>query len=81
MFDEVEEDVEAFLRRQIRVVLLIGAIGVLEAVKDFRDLFHEDRITQPSYPAYGRPGALADPASQRGPRLEGRALEKRVRAL
>ena len=48
MFDEVEEDVEAFLRRQIRVVLLIGAIGVLEAEKDFRDLFHEDRITQPS---------------------------------
>jgi len=47
LFDEVEEDVEAFLRRQIRVVLLIGAIGVLEAVKDFRDLFHEDRITQP----------------------------------
>ena len=48
MFDEVEEDVEAFLRRQIRVVLLIGAVGVLEAVKDFRDLVQEDRITQPS---------------------------------
>ena len=47
MFDEVEEDVEAFLRRQIRVVLLIRPVGVLEAVKDFRDLVHEDRITQP----------------------------------
>lgn len=47
MFDEVEEDVEAFLRRQIRVVLLIGTVGVLEAGKDSRDLFHEDRITQP----------------------------------
>ena len=63
MFDEVEQDVEAFLRRQIRVVLLIGAVGVLEAAKDFRDLVHEDRITQPrgsrtEVQKYGGPRAL-----------------------
>jgi hypothetical protein len=38
-FDQIEENVHAFGGLEARVVLLVGAVGVVEAIEDLRDAF------------------------------------------
>jgi hypothetical protein len=40
LLDEVEEDVDPFGRREVRVVLLVSAVGVSEAREHLDDAFH-----------------------------------------
>ena len=39
-FDELEEHVEAFLRSQVRVELIVGPIRLVKTVKHPRDSVH-----------------------------------------
>ena len=40
LLDEIQKDVEAFLRAQTSVVCVLGAPRLLEAVEDLADMLH-----------------------------------------
>ena len=54
--DEVEEDVDPFGRREIRVVLLVSTLGVSDAREHLGNAFHLQRIAQSQGRAHGRFG-------------------------
>jgi hypothetical protein len=68
VLDEVEEDVDPFGRREVRVILLIRAIGVSEAREYLDDALHLRTIAHAPGKAqarFGRTGASSRPGTDR----------------
>ncbi len=49
-FHQLEEDIESFLRRQVRVELVISTIGFLKSAEDLNDRFHSRALYHVSTP-------------------------------
>jgi hypothetical protein len=43
-FDQFEQNIEALLRRQVCVELIVGAVSRFEAVEDSRDAIHREKL-------------------------------------